>query len=345
MVEDKNSRNAKPFISIIMPVYNEEPFIHRSLGALLEQSYPKELMEIIIADGMSSDNTRAIITQISNASNTPILLIDNPERVATKGINLAIAKAIGEIIIQVDGHCQIDRNYVANCVKHLQEDEAECVGGPIETVGETFRAKAIATAMSSTFGVGRSAFRTVNNREMYVDIVPFPSYKREILERVGAFNEEFLCNHDDEYNYRLRKLGGRILLSPNIRSRYYSRNTFKELWQQYFLYGCWKVRVLQLHPKQMSLRQFVPLGFVSTIIGLALASLFSITAQNALLTILVLYILANLAATFNATRKTEIKLFPFVFLSFFILHFSYGLGFIYGLFAFWGNWRKNTNGY
>jgi succinoglycan biosynthesis protein ExoA len=335
-----NDSSKIPYVSVVMPVRNEADFIERSLQAVLAQDYPHESLEIIVADGLSTDETREQIKKLKKVSNIPINIIDNPERIAPSGLNRAIAKAKGEIIVRVDGHCEIEPNYVTNCVKYLVAGKAEGVGGPIETVGETRQAKAIAVAMSSTFGVGGSAFRCVNDREMYVDTVAFPGYKREVLEKAGAFNEELVRNQDDEFNYRIRKSGGRILLAPDIRSRYFSRSTFKSLWRQYFQYGFWKIRVLQLHPKQMSLRQFIPFIFVSTVLFLSLLSVFSVAARWTLILVFGLYLLANVAATLKAMSRINLSALPFVFLSFPILHFSYGLGFIAGIFAFWRRWRE-----
>ena len=342
-MKPKDDTSNLPFVSVIMPVRNEAEFIECGLRAIFAQTYSSNLLEIIIADGDSNDETSLIIDNLRNETKIPITIINNPKRIAPTGLNLAISNAKGEIIVRVDGHCEIEPDYIANCVKHLQSGKAEGVGGPIETVGETPSAQAIAIAMSSTFGVGGSAFRTVVDREMYVDTVAFPGYKKETLEKIGAFNEELVRNQDDEYNYRLRKAGGRILLSPDMRSRYYSRSTFKSLWRQYFQYGYWKVRVFQLHPKQMSLRQFIPFGFVSSIIIFGLMSIFWSVARWGLLIILISYVTANLAATVNAGQRTKIFNLPYVFLSFTILHISYGLGFIKGLFAFSNRWQSSNN--
>ncbi len=329
-----------PPVSIIMPVRNEADFIERALRAIFAQIYPVDLLEIIIADGQSTDETRSIIEGLKRETEIPVTIVDNPERIAPTGLNVAIGKAKGEIIVRVDGHCEIEPNYVENCVKHLQSGMAEAVGGPIETIGETVSARAIAIAMSSKFGVGGSAFRTITDREMYVDTVAFPGYKREILKKIGPFNEELVRNQDDEYNFRLREAGGRILLSPDIRSRYYSRGTFKSLWRQYFQYGYWKVRVMQMHPKQMSLRQFIPFIFVSSLGIAGLLAVFSGIGRWALLMILGLYIFANLAAAIKTGQKSATAVFPRICLAFAILHISYGLGFMAGLFAFRNNWRR-----
>lgn len=332
-----------PFVSVVMPVRNEADFIERCLQAVIEQNYPPDSLEIIVADGLSDDATRAIIEKVKATTAVSIKIIDNPERIAPTGLNRAIAAAKGEIIVRVDGHCEIAADYVSNCVKHLSENKAEGVGGPIETIGASLTARAIAVAMSSGFGVGGSAFRTVSDREMYVDTVAFPGYKREIFEKTGMFNEELVRNQDDEFNYRLRKLGGRILLAPDVRSKYYSRGTLESLWRQYFQYGWWKVRVLQLHPKQMSLRQFVPFAFVLTILFFALLGIFSAVGKWALLAVLSLYFLANFAATVKAASRINYAGLPIVFLSHAVLHFSYGLGFFCGLFAFRRKWRHGIS--
>jgi succinoglycan biosynthesis protein ExoA len=332
-----------PFVSVVMPVRNEADFIERSLHAVFVQTYPHELMEIIVADGQSTDKTRLIIGELSKTTDICVKVVENPQLIAPTGLNVAIIKSKGEIIVRVDGHCEIAPDYIENCVFHLQKNEAEAVGGPIETIGETLTAKAIAVAMSSNFGVGGSAFRCVDDREMYVDTVAFPGYKREIFDKIGMFNEELVRNQDDEFSYRLRKLGGKILLAPDVRVRYYSRSSLKSLWRQYFQYGYWKVRVLQLHPKQMSLRQFVPFAFVAGIIFLTFLSLFSQFGRWTLIAFISLYLLANLAATVKSAARVSLPALPIVSLSFAILHFSYGFGFLTGLFAFSRKWRENKN--
>lgn len=338
-LEDEGPKGKMPFVSIIMPVHNEEKFIKRSLRALLEQTYPRDKIEIVIADGMSTDSTREIIGFVASTTDIPIKIVDNPKQIAPSGLNCAIEAAEGEIIVRVDGHCEIEPEYLANCVGLLREGRAEGVGGPIETIGETLKARAIAIAMSSTFGVGGSAFRTINDREMYTDTVAFPGYTRKIIERVGMFNEELVRNQDDEYNYRIRKFGGRILLSPTIRSRYYSRSTLMSLWRQYFQYGYWKVRVLQMHPRQMSIRQFVPFLFVFAVICLTGLSMISTYGQWGLAALIGSYIVVNIAASVLAAWRGA-WLIPLVSLSFSILHVSYGLGFALGLVSFWKNWNR-----
>src|SRR5262249_47693295 len=191
----------------------------------------------IVADGRSTDDTRAIVESLQSA-HPNLKLVANPDGIAPTGLNVAIAAARGEIIVRVDGHCEIAADYVRRCVEHLQNDGVDGVGGPIEPVGETTTGKAIAAARSSKFGVGGWASRTIKDRTMLADTAPFPAYTRAIIERAGPFDEELVRNQDDEYNYRLRKLGARILLAADVKSRYYSRGNFRKLTRQNFQYRC-----------------------------------------------------------------------------------------------------------
>ena len=192
----------------------------------------------------------------------PISMLDNPAHIVPTAMNIGLSQAKGDIIVRVDGHCEIAPDFISCCVKHLQEGEIDGVGGSVETMGETWLSQSIAIAMSSSFGVGGSTFRTLKGNQLYTDSIPFPAYTQETIRRVGLYDEDMYCNEDDEYNYRLRKLGMKLVLASDIKSRYYCRGSFNSLWRQYYKYGYWKVRVLQKHPRQMSLRQFVPPAFV-----------------------------------------------------------------------------------
>ncbi len=324
-----------PLVSVIMPVRDEAAYIERSLGSVLAQDYPADRLEILVVDGMSHDGTREYVAA-AQAARSNLRLLDNPRGIVPPGLNIGIAQARGDIIVRVDGHCEIAPDYVRRCVEHLLAGGVEAVGGPIETIGETEEAQSIALAMSSWFGVGGSAFRTINDRPMLVETVAFPAYTRETLRRLGPFDEELVRNQDDEYNYRLLKSGGRILLSPNIRSRYYSRGNLRKLWRQYYQYGFWKVRVMQKHPRQMRWRQFVPPVFVATLLGSSLFALFLRPFRYLLAIILILYATATLGASLSLGRAHGPRHVPRLLLIHPILHLSYGLGFLAGLWHFAG---------
>ncbi len=333
----KTPAPAHPFVSVIMPVRNEASFIERSVGAVASQDYPHDRMEILIADGMSADATRDIISSLQRP-HANVKLIDNPGRIVATGLNAALRQAKGEIIVRIDGHCEVAPDYVRRCVWHLLHDEVDAVGGPLETVGQSWTARAIATAMSSRFGVGGSAFRVANSSTQFTDTVAFPAYRRSVMDRGGPFDEELVRNQDDEYNYRLRKLGVKILLASDIRSRYYSRATLAKLGSQYFQYGYWKVRVMQKHPRQMQLRQFVPLLFVVALFSALLMMPIFPAARYFAALILGLYAVAVITASILSARKSKWHLLPLLPIVFAILHLAYGLGFLFGLMKFWNRW-------
>ena len=325
-------------VSVVMPVRDEGAFIERSLGAVLRQTYEPTALEIIVADGMSTDGTREIVERLRRER--PLLrMVDNPRGIVATGLNRAIAAARGSVVVRVDGHCEVAPDYVAKCVAHLDAGEADGVGGPVETVGETPIAQAIAAAMSSPFGVGNSAFRTRKDLTAFVDTVPFPAYRREVLEREGPYDEELVRNQDDEYNYRLRSYGGRVLLARDVNSRYYSRATLRSLFRQYFQYGYWKVRVLQKHPRQMMPRQFVPAVALFGLVASVLAGLFSRWPLVLVLGAASVYALAALWAAARALRGRSKMLLPAVVAAFAVLHVSYGAGFWRGLAVFRARWR------
>lgn len=330
----------KPFVTVIMPVRNEGAYISRSLPAVIGQDYPAERLEIIVADGMSSDDTRQIVNSFRR-NHDNIALIDNPGMIVPTGMNLAIEKARGDVIVRVDGHCEIAPDYITRCVAHLEDGQVDGVGGPLDTIGETFSAEVIALAMSASFGVGGSAFRTVRNKTMLTDTVAFPAYTRSVIHRAGPYDEELVRNQDDEYNYRLRKLGARILLAADIRCRYYSRGSLASLWRQYFQYGYWKVRVMQKHPRQMRLRQFIPALFVFALLVSLLASPVFEGAQWLFALLAGSYVIANAAATIMTARRASPRMLLLLPAAFCALHFSYGLGFIFGLIRFSNCWRNN----
>lgn len=327
-----------PFISIILPVRNEGNYIRSALGAVFSQDYSHDQIEILIADGMSTDNTRVIILDYQQKHGN-IKILDNPGRIVPTGMNIALRQAQGDIIIRVDGHCVIAPDYVSKCVKHLTEDGVDGVGGPMESIGETPLAETIAVAMSSPFGVGNSAFRTTTGKTKLVDTVPFPAYTREIIQKAGLYDEELVRNQDDEYNYRIRELGGKLLLAEDVRSKYYSRGSFRKLWKQYFQYGYFKVRVLQKHPGQMSVRQFVPPLFILSLLASLILTIFASWGWVVFLSIIGVYIAATLiASTITAGKKgwNHLVRLP---LAYGIIHLSYSSGFLSGLVKFWNRWR------
>ncbi len=329
----------EPFVTVILPVRNEGPFIERSLGAVLAQDWNPDRLEVIVADGMSTDDTRGIVRRCAEgAPRVPLAIVDNPAGIVPTAMNAGIAAARGDVIVRVDGHTIVDRDYVRRCVEVLRRSGAQNAGGRMTAVGETPFARAVAAATSSPFGVGGARFH-YSDREEWVDTVYMGAWPRKVLEDLGGFDPEMVRDQDDELNYRLRARGGRILLSPDIRSRYFNRPTVRSLARQYFQYGFWKVRVLQKHPRQMRPRQFAPPALVAGLGLLGAASPFWRPARLALAALAGSYAAANLAASARTARKSgaRLALLPPAFAA---MHFSYGLGFLSGLARFWNRWYR-----
>jgi succinoglycan biosynthesis protein ExoA len=326
-----------PMVSIIMPVRNEGSYLRRSLESVFHQDYPQEKMEVIVADGLSTDETRTILDSYT-ALQANLRIVENRGQTTPTGLNAALNRARGEIIIRVDGHCEIAPDYVRCCAARLQEAGVDGVGGPVETVGENTQSQAIALALSSSFGVGDSVFRTSQDYTGPVDTIPFPAYPRSVLEWAGKYDEELVRNQDDEYNYRLQHLGAKILLASEIRSRYYSRSCLASLGRQFFQYGYWKVRVFQKHPRQMRSRHFVPALFVLSLVLSIGAGLFHSGAGWLPALVAGPYVLGNLGAAGWTAGHRGWRYFPWLPLAFATLHLGYGLGFLVGLLKFADRW-------
>ena len=337
----KSDGHSLPMVSVLMPVRNEGKFIVDALQAVLSQDYPADRMEVIVADGMSDDKTPDVVRALQ-AQHVNLVLIDNPGQIVPTGMNAALRIAKGEIIVRVDGHCEPAGDYVRQCVRYLEEEGVDGVGGPIETVGESFIAKAIAAAMSSRFGVGGSAFRTVKNRAMLVDTIAFPAYTREAIRNTGLYDEQLVRNQDDEYNYRLTALGGTLLLTPHIRSRYFSRASLRSLWKQYFQYGFWKVRVMQKHPRQMRWRQFVPPTFVAALTFSTILAGWTSWGRVSLAIVAGSYLAAVLVASVWIARRLGWRYLMPLPIIMAALHLSYGFGFLSGLVRFWRGWKDRA---
>ena len=323
-------------VSVIMPIRNEATYIEATLRSIIEQDYPAELLEIIVADGMSTDKTREIIQsfQVKQVKHHNLELIENPGRIVPTGFNAALKCAKGDVIIRVDGHCVLDPGYVRRCVELLEETGADNVGGLQTAVGEGLVAQAISMATGSIFGVGGARFHYAS-KPGWVDTVYLGAYHRSVFNRIGLFDEELVRNQDDEFNFRLLQAGGKIWLDPSIKVIYFSRSSFKALWRQYFQYGFYKVRVIQKRGAVPSWRHLIPATFVS---GLIISFVLAWVTGNPLWALVISgpYVAANLFASLWTARRDwrTLSLLPLAFLT---LHLAYGFGFLQGL---W-HWRRH----
>jgi glycosyltransferase involved in cell wall biosynthesis len=318
-----------PYATIIIPVLDEEGFIEQTLRAVLNQDYPLERLEILVIDGGSTDKTRQIVQKLLR-DHPNAQLLHNPQRIQASALNIGILAAQGDIIIRVDGHTLIAPDYVSRCVEYLLQGKADNVGGLMRPLGTTYIGQTIALATTSPFGIGNAKFH-YSEREQFVDTVYLGAFWRKTFAEIGLYDEAVNINEDYELNYRLRKAGGKILLSPHIKSTYIPRNSLTSLWKQYFNYGRQKVRTLQKHPASLRWRQAVAPLFVGILIGTFLAGLLWSFARWLFLLAFGCYLLANLVASTIAASRGGWQYFPVLPVIFAIIHIAWGVGFWVGL--------------
>lgn len=256
---------SQPFISVIVPVYNEERYLDACMETMLSQDYPKESMEWFFADGRSTDRTRERLQAYQTEYPDLIRLIDNPKKTVPYAMNLAIQEAHGVYIIRLDAHAEYAPDYFSKCVEVLERTGADNVGGVMETKSRTKTGAIIAKMLSSKFGVGDSQFRT-NGNDGYVDTVPFGAFRREVFQRVGLYDERLTRNQDSELNYRILHHGGKIYLSNEIKLSYYCRDTVRGILKMGFQNGKWNIITAKLCPGSMRPRHFIPFLFVLSLI-------------------------------------------------------------------------------
>lgn len=329
----------RPSVSLLVAVRNEVVYIEECIYSILNQNYPQEKIEVFILDGQSDDDSGKIMEKVI-AGKKNYHLLENPNRIQSAAWNLGIRLSHGDVISIVSGHSKLSPDYVSKAVETLLRTNVTMVGGKVRATSSGFTGEAIAHAMSAPFGVGNATFRYTET-EQETDTVFMGFCWRSTYETIGGFDEELVRNQDDEFSYRLRKAGGKIICNPEIVSYYANRSTLQGLWYQYFQYGLYKVRVLQKHPRQMGLRQFVPPLFVLSLIISILFSYFSVLRPLSLVVPL-LYLFANLLASLYTAITRGWKYLPLFPIVFAILHLSYGLGFLAGLVKFWNRWADKT---
>lgn len=321
-----------PFVSIVIPCRNEENYIGRCLDSIVSQDYPKEKMEVLLVDGASEDKTREIAEQYSKRFSF-IKILPNPRKFTPFGLNLGIKAARGEVVARMDAHADYDEEYISKCVKYLKKYGADNVGGAIQTLPEknTLISRAIALSLSHFFGAGGSDFRLGAKEPRWVDTVFGGCFRKEIFDKIGLFNEKLIRSQDLEFNLRLKKAGGKILLAPDIICHYYPKSNFSDFFFHNFRDGIWSVYPLKFGLK-FSLRHFIPLIFVSGLIFLLVFSLFSEAFFHLLLSVVFFYFLASFFFSLEiALKNRETGLFFVLPLAFAVRHFGYGLGSFGGL--------------
>jgi succinoglycan biosynthesis protein ExoA len=321
-------------VSVIIPCFNEESTISLLLDAIKNQTFPISRLEVIIADALSTDQTRRIIElYVQKNTELTIYVIDNPKRTIPAAVNLAVNAAIGEFIVRLDAHSIPNANYIELCINALKADIADCVGGVWDIVpgGQGWIARSIATAAAHPMGVGDAQYR-FTNKSSFVDTVPFGAFRKKLFIKIGGFNENLLSNEDYEFFARIRKNHGKIWLDPAIHCTYFARNNLNALARQYWRYGFWKYRMLVNFPETLRWRQALPPLFVLIIMFLLFFSIFFGFSRLVLGCLLVFYLVILLGTSLNSCfRKSDPGLFIGMPLAMACMHFSWGVSFVYSI--------------
>ncbi|WP_372640254.1 glycosyltransferase family 2 protein [Ancylomarina sp.] len=320
------------FVSIIIPVRNELNYIDFTMNSLLNQDYPRDFMEIIVADGMSDDGTREKLEVYVDKFHS-LKLVDNKPKIVSAALNNCIAIAKGDVIIRMDAHSVYPTNYISVLVENLYALDADNVGVKLETIpfSSSPKSLAIAKALSHPLGVGNSWFRIGIESVKQVDTVPFGCFRREVFNQIGGFDLELIRNQDDELNARMIKNGMKIFLIPDISVKYYARESISILWKMYYQYGYFKPLVNLKIKKISSLRQLAPLALVSYLILGVLVSLLYPIALSPFLLFLLPYLLIIVGISFwNFKALGSFTACFWLMISFSCMHISYGLGYLVG---------------
>ncbi len=321
-------------VSVIVPCYNEEATIRKLLEAIYAQSYPRNKVEVVIADGLSTDGTRAVIDEFKLTHlDLEIRVVENTLRVIPSGLNRAIEAASGAFIIRMDAHSIPCRDYIQSCVHGLESHLGDNIGGIwiIQPGEDTWIARSIAIAASHPIGAGDARYR-IGGVAQEVDTVPFGAFEKDLFNRIGKFDETLLTNEDYELNVRLRQSGGKVWLDPTISSVYYARSTLRELAAQYWRYGYWKAQMVRRYPKTLRWRQILPPLFVTALLGLGALAILWDLARWLLAIIVLLYTIIIFGIGIQMSLKhRQLSYAIGVPLATATIHLSWGTAFLRGL--------------
>jgi succinoglycan biosynthesis protein ExoA len=325
-------------VTVVIACRNENPRILSLLSSLVRLDRANLALDVIIADGMSTDGTRQILDQFERC-NSWVTVLDNPERIVATGLNRAIVQARGEFIIRMDAHTSYEPEYADRCVSVLEATGAGNAGGPQRSTAHGFWPRAIHAGFHSPFASGGARFRS----DGYcgpTDTVPYGCWRKDFLVSIGLFDESLVRNQDDELNLRIRLAGGTVWQDASIVSWYSTRATLQALFRQYLQFGFWRVAVLRKHPGAAAVRHVVPAlaAFIGAL--LILLSVLKIAAAAQILVVLgFAYAGLSVWASLRAASKEGWVLLPALPITFAVYQAAYAGGFCMGL-VYWTLCRR-----
>lgn len=321
-------------VAVIIPTLNEEKFIARCLDSVIEQSYPFRDMDVMVVDGGSNDRTREIVEEYGRKY-INIRFIHNPGRIQSIAFNIGVENSDAPYIVRLDAHALYKPYYIEGCIKGLEGDSKRGnVGGQWDIQPQNDSLWAITNAILnySKFGIGGASYR-IGAKAGDVDTVPFGSFPRTMIEKIGGMRDDLPRGEDNEFNSRIKRAGYSIYFDPAIECIYYARPTLKASCRQMYANGESIGHLFYVDRDSIGLRHLIPLVFVVGIIGGTILSLVFFPFVYLLLAGLCLYFLCDFVASLLATKKHGWKFLLPLFVMFFCVHFSYGWGTIIGLFT------------
>ena len=317
-------------VSIVIPMYNEEKFIVSLVDSILKQDYDFKYIELIFIDGNSTDNTIKKLQKCLKNSNVKYRILKNPKRITPMSVNIGIRNAKNDIIVRLDAHSEYPNNYVSKCVYYLNKTGADNVGCLFLATSKNKIGAAIADVVSSKFGVGNSQFR-INGESGYVDTVPYGTFRKTLVDKIGYFNEELIRSEDNEFNYRIIKNGGKVYMFNDIGIYYYPRDSIPKIMKMGYDNGKWSVYTNYFIPGSMKLRHFIPLLFVISLIGGISFWILNINIIKYIFWLeLFLYLALDIISSFKSAKKGIIHVF-LMFIIYPLFHISYGIGSLAGI--------------
>lgn len=325
-------KNSQIIVSVVIPILNEEKYIEKCIASLLKQDYPREHLEVLLVDGDSDDRTVELITKYQEKYPF-IKLLRNPKKTVQHALNIGIRGAVGTYIVRMDAHAEYASDYISKCIYYLENTDADNVGGPMIAKGKTVVQTAVAAAYHSPFALGGGKFH-IEGYEGYADTVFLGAFKREFLLSLGLYDSNLPRSEDDDLNFRITENGGKIYITPEIKSVYYPRSSYISLFKQHFEYGVWKVAVIKKHKRPARISHLVPMLFIAFLLFGSILSVFFKPIRCMFLSVCALYLLLDLIFSFKSAYLSRITDKLRLMYIHFVLHVSYGLGFWAGIFKF-----------
>ena len=329
MSDPPTAPTESPFVTLAIPCLNEESFIDRTVRGALGQDYPPDRLEVLVADGGSTDRTRAILAEIARQDGR-LRVIDNPDRIQAAGMNAMIRRAHGAVVIRLDAHAEYAHDYVRRCVEVMARTGADNVGGAQRARATTWFQRVFCAAMTSPLGGGGAGYKSPT-AEGFVDTVYCGAFRRSVFETVGMFDAHAVTNEDAELNQRIAAAGGHVYLSRDIVAHYYPRTGFAAVARQYFAYGKGRARTVLKHRRFLTPR---PLASLGAVLGGALL-LATWPLNHIAPPVFAFYAFVCAVEAIRAGVRCGVWAIPAIWALFPVMHASHGAGMIWGFVHYW----------